>query len=207
MPLTIADFTALAAACAPQVPLETLSPLISVESGFNPLAINVNGKPQLTVRARNRQEAVVAAKRLIAQGRSVDLGLGQINSANLGWLKLSVEAAFEPCANLTAVGTVLSGAYRQARRFEADPAQALFTALSYYNTGHPRRGYANGYVAKVTAAAGLGPSPQAPSAPAAPSPEPAAPPAAWDVFARRAPATLLTRPSPYQALPQPGALQ
>src|SRR5690606_37567985 len=90
MPLTITDFAALAAACAPQVPLETIRPIVSVESGFNPLAINVNGKPKLVVRARNREEAVGLARRLIAQGRSVDLGLGQINSANLDWLGLTV---------------------------------------------------------------------------------------------------------------------
>ncbi|MEI9891358.1 MAG: hypothetical protein WDN45_13185 [Caulobacteraceae bacterium] len=30
---------------------------------------------------------------------------------------------------------------------------ALKTALSYYNTGHPARGFTNGYVAKVANAA------------------------------------------------------
>ncbi len=84
------------------------------------------------------------ARDLIAQGRSIDLGLGQINSANLQWLGLSIEAAFEPCANLKAAAQVLLSGYRPQ-----EGRRAFDAALSRYNTGHPRRGLANGYVARV----------------------------------------------------------
>lgn len=44
---------------------------------------------------------------MISAGRRVDLGLAQINSKNLGWLGLSVEAAFDSCQNLAAAARVL----------------------------------------------------------------------------------------------------
>lgn len=183
MPLPLPEFLALAAACAPAIPPETLTPLIRVESGFDPLAINVNGEPRIKVRARNAGEAVAAARRLIAKGRSVDLGLGQINSANLRWLGLSVEAAFDPCRNLSAAATVLNDGYRRARG-ASNPQGALRIAFSYYNTGHPERGFRNGYVAKVIAAASRSPVIAPGPEPLPSSPPPARPAPSWDVFAQ-----------------------
>ncbi len=196
MPLP--EFLALASACAPAIAPQTLAPIVQVESGFNPLAINVNGQPRLRVIAKTPAQAATLARRLIAAGRSVDLGLGQINSANLGWLGLSVESVFEPCRNLAAAGVVLRAGYRQALARGDDQQAAIRTALSFYNTGHPMRGFENGYVAKVTAAAqvldlsaGTPTEPVSPQAPPAP-----APPPAWDVFssAGASPAAFVLRP-------------
>lgn len=190
MPLPYSEFLALAAACAPSVPPQTLAPLIQVESAFNPLAINVNGEPRVQVKAGTPAEAVAVARRLIAQGRSLDLGLGQINSRNLAWLGISIEDAFDPCRNLAAAARVLQDGYGRAARIEADPQIALRTAFSFYNTGHPQRGYDNGYVTKVIRAARLAamtPASLDSAANAAPpaSPSiPAASPPAWDVFGR-----------------------
>ena len=51
------------------------------------------------------------------------------------------------------------------------------------NTGHPARGLANGYVGKVTAAAGrIVPAIGAPEANPSDAPVAAPPAAAWDVF-------------------------
>lgn len=188
MSLPLPEFLALASACAPTIPAATLTPLIRVESGFDPLAINVNGEPRLTVRATSREAAAAAARRLIAQGRSIDLGLGQINTANLVRLQLSVDDAFDPCRNLTAAARVLEEGYVRATRHQPDAQLALRTAFSFYNTGHPRRGFDNGYVAKVLIAAGgvaaLTPpaASEGPSTAASPSP----PPPTWDVFGRAA---------------------
>ncbi|MBP7703746.1 MAG: lytic transglycosylase domain-containing protein [Caulobacter sp.] len=212
--LPFPEFLTLAAACAPTIPVATLAPLIQVESAFNPLAINVNGEPRVTVRARSRAEAAATARRLIAQGRSVDLGLGQINNANLAWLRLTVEEAFDPCRNLTAAARVLGDGYARAVRVEPDPQRALHTAFSIYNTGHPQRGFDNGYVAKITLAAGRVPamtSPPVPGSaqpivPAAPSPPPLPPPT-WDVFGRAAADGFVLRVrAPGLTTPQPASL-
>ncbi|WP_340644170.1 lytic transglycosylase domain-containing protein [Phenylobacterium sp.] len=156
MILPLPLFLGLAATCAPHVAPETLTAIVQVESGFDALALGVNGTPRVHVRARSLQEAATLAREFIKQGRSVDLGLGQINSANLHRLGLTVEAAFDPCLNLSAAGRILAEAYAQARLRHADEQTGLRAALSIYNTGDDTRGLRNGYVAKV-----LGAAPQA----------------------------------------------
>ncbi|MCF8504103.1 MAG: lytic transglycosylase domain-containing protein [Caulobacter sp.] len=187
MPLTLPEMLMFAAQCAPAVAPETLLSIVQVESGFNPLAIGVNGKPRITVTATTRAEAAAKASALIAAGRSVDLGLAQINSRNLGWLGLSVEAAFDPCQNLTAAARVLQGGYDVGDAAILGEQPALRTALSRYNTGDPVRGFNNGYVSKVTSAAtrlvpAIQLEPPAPAAVAAHQP----PPPPWDVFGQTA---------------------
>jgi type IV secretion system protein VirB1 len=182
--LDLALVLALSEACAPSVAPQTLAAIAHVESRFDPLAIGVDGGPRPPRRPRSAAEAARRARTLIARGADIDLGLAQINSANLGWLGLSVEDAFDPCRNLAAAARVLQGGYRPL----ADTAQArqaaLRIALSRYNTGDPRRGVHNGYVARVErAAAAL--SLTIPAAPvAAPAEAPADAPPPWDVFAR-----------------------
>ncbi len=179
----------LSLACAPGVAPETLAAIAYTESRFDPLAIGVNAGPRPARRARDAADAARIAKDLLARGANLDLGVAQINSGNLDWLNLSVEAAFDPCRNLEAAGRVLRAGYRLAPRER--PQAALRRAVSRYNTGHPTRGFANGYVARVEAAAArLGLSaPTEPVRPAPTMPAPAGPaseaePATWDVFAR-----------------------
>jgi type IV secretion system protein VirB1 len=175
--------TALAAACAPTAAPSTLAAVAKVESGFDPLAIGVNGPSGRQLHPATRAEAAATARRLIASGFSVDLGLAQINSANLGRLGLSIEHAFDACANLEASGRVLQAAYVRTLTRSNGPGVATLQALSIYNTGRPDRGFANGYVAKVAAAAtGMADPPTAPR-------PPRTAPAAWDVFGQSAAAT------------------
>ena len=124
---------ALAQQCAPGVAPETLLSVVRTESRFNPLAINVNSGVKLARQPRAKAEAVRMARTLLESGANFDLGLGQINSKNLGWLKLSIEDAFEPCANLAAAGRVLTENYALASRRSSDPQGALRVALSLYN--------------------------------------------------------------------------
>jgi type IV secretion system protein VirB1 len=164
MILELAAFLGLAAACAPGVAPETLAAIARTESGFDTLAIGVNGVGGGRVRSTSTVEAVARGKSLIAAGRSVDLGLMQINSRNLSWLGMTVEDAFDPCRSVAAGARVL-------------------TAFSGYNTGSPSRGFANGYVARVLAAdtankpgrGHLAPAPLPGSVPAACVPS-------WDVW-------------------------
>jgi type IV secretion system protein VirB1 len=143
----------LIVACAPQVASVTMMAIVRVESGGNPLAMNVNGKNRLLRQPRSRQQAIDWSEWLIGRGYSVDMGLAQVNSANLRRLNLSVADLFDPCANLAAGARILSANYADAsRRFGSEQA-ALQAALSAYNTGNHRKGFSNGYVAKVTAAA------------------------------------------------------
>jgi type IV secretion system protein VirB1 len=126
-------------------------------------------------------DATAAAQRLINRGLSIDLGLGQINSRNLSALGLSVSQAFDPCRNLAASAQVVAAGYQRAAPVPGLEQAALQTSLSFYNTGDPRRGFRNGYVAKVLAAAHELAPPIAPNATPSADPGPPTPPA-WDVF-------------------------
>ena len=57
MLVTLPEALTLAAQCAPTVAPETLLSVVQVESGFNPLAIGVNGKPRVIVTASTPADA------------------------------------------------------------------------------------------------------------------------------------------------------
>lgn len=163
MDLLGAAFASLAATCAPQVHPMTLAAIVRQESAGNPLAIGVNAQhasnaervelTRLSRSARSAQEAAQLARRLLGAGYSLDLGLAQINSANLQRLGLDLRSAFEPCANLAAAAKLLEADYRRAHSIESDPSRALLATLSAYNTGSFTRGLQNGYVQAVLAKA------------------------------------------------------
>jgi len=147
-------FEEVAAQCAPGIHPQTLAAVVGHESNFDPLAIGVKG---VSVKVRTLEEAVSSASRLIAEGKSVDMGLGQINAANLRRLGLSVREVFDPCINLAAAARILTENYQEARKQLGDEQSALNAALSQYNTGNRVSGLKNGYVAKVRRQAGLPP--------------------------------------------------
>ena len=203
--LDLALVLALSTQCAPSVSPQTLAAVAHAESRVDPFAIGVNGGSAVR-QPRTRTEATRTARRLIASGANIDLGIAQINSDNLDWLGLSVEDAFDPCRNLAAAATVLRAGFRPTSDRPADQQRALRVALSRYNTGHPDRGFRNGYVARVEASSvrlGLT-STASVASPAVdglgdpillnPEPAPAAIPAAWDVFARGPESSVLLFP-------------
>ena len=147
-------FLALALACAPQVHADTARALVSVESAFNPWAIGVVGGA-LVRQPRHRAEAMATAKALRDAGWNFSVGLGQINVANFDRLGLTVESAFEPCANLTAMQTVLAECFERASgaASKAVDQVALRQALSCYYSGNFDTGFRHGYVRKVAVAA------------------------------------------------------
>ena len=60
--LELAEMRALIERCAPNVAHPTLLGIAEVESGFDPLAIGVNGPPHRQVRSANAPDAIAAAK-------------------------------------------------------------------------------------------------------------------------------------------------
>ena len=144
----------LAAQCAPDVAPETIAAIVETESQGYELAINVNGLGRKVAQPTTPAQAISISRAYVAKGYSVDLGLGQINSRNMKALGLTWETVFEPCTNIAAAGAVLAGNYRQVRD-GLHPQRALRIALSMYNTGSQSRGFANGYVGRVVANAGI----------------------------------------------------
>ena len=172
--------------CAPEVHPDTMLKIIKLESGFHPFVIGVNESPRTVHRFNNPRDAARKARELIAEGKSIDMGLGQINSLNLPLLKMTPEQVFEPCENIRAAALILTEAYTRTSAKTRDQGAALDQALSIYNTGKPDRGIRNGYVSKVRAQRYQVPALDAGAAeapPAALQAEPEGPPPSWDVFA------------------------
>jgi type IV secretion system protein VirB1 len=138
----------LALECAPNVAVSTMGAIIRVESGGNPLAMNVNRLKVQPVVPKTAPEVAALAKEWIARGFTVDLGLAQINSANLPALGLTVEQVLDPCNNIRAGAKILTAGYGRAVAVHGPGQRALQAALSEYNTGDAQKGFRNGYVQK-----------------------------------------------------------
>ena len=148
-PLSAPRFVELAQRCAPSVSLTVLRGIARTESRFEPLALRDNTRG-LTRTPQSLAAAVDEAQRWLAAGDSVDLGLMQINAANLSSLGLTLTTAMDPCRSLSAAAAILQSAYARGASVVEQQA-ALLIALSRYNTGRPLDGLVNGYVAKVLA--------------------------------------------------------
>jgi len=193
-PLSLSTFAQLAASCAPHNHVETLAAVARTESGFDALALHDNTTGR-TYHPATREDAIASGVELATVGRhSVDVGLMQINSANLARLDLTLADAFDPCRNLAAADRVLVDGYTAPLPGQ-DPQPAVQQALSRYNTGDAALGFSNGYVGRVQASAELvvpalrlrgeattdQPGPLGSDAPVTAQPLPP-PPASWDVY-------------------------
>lgn len=138
----------LAVQCAPDVSPVTIEAIIRVESKGNPLALNVNRVKVQPVVPKTAPEVAKVAADWIARGFSVDLGIMQINSANLPKLGLTIEQVLDPCTNIRAGAAILADGYARAKSLHGGGQTALQAALSAYNTGNFSFGFRNGYVAR-----------------------------------------------------------
>ena len=144
------------AACPPgPFPQPTVSAIVAVESGGDPWAVHVNALRQAQPHPANAAEATAQALRWIAAGYTVDLGLMQVNSANLARLGVSVADMFDTCRNIAAGSYILFQDYEGALRDGKTGQDAAAAALSAYNTGNFRAGIDNGYVMRYDLSGGI----------------------------------------------------
>jgi len=134
------EFLTLAAECAPTVAPQTMAALVATESSFNPLAIGVVDG-YLPRQPESIAEAVATAKAMQANGWNFSIGLAQVNIHNLPTYRLTIEQAFEPCANLSAGAAILAECYTRALPIHDNEQSALRAALSCYYSGNFTRGF------------------------------------------------------------------
>jgi type IV secretion system protein VirB1 len=149
------DFNTLAQQCAPAVHASSLQAIVRTESGFNPYAIGVVGG-RLMRQPANRDEAIATARALEAGGWNYSMGLGQVNRGNLAAYGLTLETAFDPCANLHAGSAILSSCYTRAAAATGAGQRALLASFSCYYSGDFTRGFkadfgGTSYVQRVVA--------------------------------------------------------
>jgi type IV secretion system protein VirB1 len=196
--LSVPAAAQLGATHAPTVNPVTLLAFAWHESRLRPFAIHDNTTGQ-SVFPASAGEAVGLARMCLVQGHSLDLGLMQVNSANLGRTGLTVTTAFDAGNSMRAGALILTAAYRQCLHGNDSPngteqQAALRCAASIYNTGREQAGILNGYQTDVWRAAaqlvpaiqvsGTGahstpPGPGSPPADVA-TPEPSRPPPALE---------------------------
>ena len=164
------------------MPAQTLAAVARTESGLDPWALH-NNTTGVSETPASAQAALADAWAWVGQGDSVDIGLMQINSANLSALGMTARTALDPCASLAGRGAAVLQAAYGGGTTNADSQVALLEALSRYNTGSPLKGIMNGYVRTVMANADSAALP-APLGVKARTPpvDPNAPPS-WDISA------------------------
>jgi hypothetical protein len=93
--LTVSTALALALSCAPRVAPDVLLSVVHTESRWNTLAIHDN-VTEKAFRPESKQEARQVASRWIVEDHNPDLGLLQINAANLSRTGLTIATAPHP---------------------------------------------------------------------------------------------------------------
>ena len=94
-----------------RIPRGLLSAIVSIESGFNPTAINIAGK---TATPNDKSEAIKIIKNAVNQGvTNIDVGIAQINYR---WHKdnfRNIEEMINPTANIEYAAKLLSSLFKQ----------------------------------------------------------------------------------------------
>ena len=116
---------------------------VSAEQGLHGGGVFLARQPQTL------DEARAWTRYLVNRGKTVSIGLLQINSEHAADFGLTPDQLFDPCTNMRVGARLLTAYYRQAAAVLGDGQQALEFALSGYNSGLPLVGFSNGYVDTV----------------------------------------------------------
>ncbi len=152
-PQAAQPFEQLAATCTPTAPLITIRAVVRAESNFYPNALSINqpkrSRTRLARQPHSKEEAIYWTRWLLDHHYTISGGLMQINSEDAHQHGIVVDQLFDPCLNLQLGWKILTEKYRSATIKYGAGQQALLEALSLYNSGSPRLGFVNGYVARV----------------------------------------------------------
>jgi soluble lytic murein transglycosylase-like protein len=110
-----------------RIPRGLLSAIVGVESGFNPTAINIEGK---TVTINDKSEAIKTIKNALNQGvTNIDVGIAQINYR---WHKdnfKNIEEMLNPDTNIEYAAKLLSSLFKQHGTWHK--------AIRHYHSANP----------------------------------------------------------------------
>lgn len=139
--ITVSDLhTVFKATCSElAVPQDVTMAIAHVESGFNPWAVNIEGKGY---QFDSKEDALAKAQEAQNSGRSFDVGVMQVNNWWLKKFDIPLEAALDPEANIYLGGWIL--------KQEIDRHPTLKAAVGAYHS--PNQTRANRYANLVMAA-------------------------------------------------------
>ena len=120
--------------CAPHVSPDTMRAIVGVESAGNPYALNDN-TTRHSYSPRDARTALAIATVLLRRGDSVDVGIAQVSSRNFNTFHVNAAQMLDPCTNLGVASRILVADYARSSTTFVDQRQALWHAISAYNTG------------------------------------------------------------------------
>jgi type IV secretion system protein VirB1 len=160
--LTPEAFAQLGTTCAPEIPLITLRAIARTESDFHPFALSLNYPRHIALEHGHSNAGVVLSRQpktltearawthwFLRRGYSVSIGLMQINTQHAADLGLTPDQLFDSCTNARASARLLARKYQRAAAVHGEGQEALWQALSEYNSGSWLVGFENGYVSSV----------------------------------------------------------
>ena len=62
---------------------------------------------------------------------------------------MNLNSLFDSCYNISVGSHILTDFYEKHSKTSSSPQETLLKAVSSYNTGHPYKGYYNGYVQRM----------------------------------------------------------
>lgn len=159
MILAGASLALLLERCAPSVSTDTMAAVVAVESAGDPLAIGDNTLRR-PFHPRDRASAKRLAMDLLARGHNLDIGLAQVNSANLTAYGVTAAAMFDPCRNVRVGSSIIAADYRWSSAHFPSLRLALWHAIAAYNSGsiYAGDGYARLVVSQASAGVPVVPS-------------------------------------------------
>lgn len=143
------DIPSYALTCAPNVAQTTMFAIVKTESRGNVLAIGLNHGKHLLYGPKNLVQANAWVDYLERHNYDFDIGLAQINIKNVHKYGYIAHDMLDPCKNLSLAGLILGKNYKNAKISSKNNREALYKAISAYNTGNFHSGFNNGYVYRV----------------------------------------------------------
>ncbi|MBU2834221.1 lytic transglycosylase domain-containing protein [Acidithiobacillus thiooxidans] len=145
--------TQLVTQCAPFVAPSTMTAIVRVESGGNPLVILDNTTGQ-NYYPRSAAQGAAIIRHLLSIGHSqIDVGIAQVDTENFAAYGLTPTTALNACTNIRAGARILQKDYQRAIATYGPGQAALYHAFEAYNSG--RLVGDPGYADKILAAAGV----------------------------------------------------
>jgi type IV secretion system protein VirB1 len=126
--------------------------LTAVESTHNPFAIGVVGG-HLARQPTSLEEAIVTARALRSAGHNYSVGIAQVNQVNFARFGLTLETAFEPCANIRTGAAIYAECFTRATQTPALQHLRHEAALHCYHSGSLYSPQSVRYAQKVLAKA------------------------------------------------------
>ncbi len=127
----------------------TMKAIVKTESRGNIWAIGLNRGYHLRYSPKSLAQAISWVEYLERYNYDFDIGLGQVNIRNVHKYGYKARDILDPCTNLKVASYILQQNYKEALNNVHNSKQALYMAISAYNSGNYHTGFNNGYVFKV----------------------------------------------------------